>query len=90
MAAKKIVDEFFVKVRPITDYGKWSLAKEKRACEDVRLQILGECDVYDVTVETVSHFECEFCGQTSTTEEVYGCCKAADEEHWKIECEKNM
>lgn len=80
MAAIKKIDGFFVKVRPLIEFGVLTPNRDKQKCEDLRLEILGECDAYDATVETVSHFECEFCGDVWPDEKQWQCCDASIEE----------
>jgi len=83
MAAKKIVDRYYLDVEPDQNHWRSGCSKEEKlaACKRLYEEIIRHCDVLYVQVKYDSHFECEFCGAGLGGEDDYGCCDKSQEEH---------
>lgn len=86
MANKEIIDDWYVRVEPIPTGLKKNYSDIeyiKKACEALIPEIKRHTDAGYISLESDSHWECEFCGSEMASKDDYGCCDKSEEEHEK-------
>ena len=85
MSAKRIVDDYWLRVEPPSSQG-WSrrhttIEELEKECDALIPDIKKHCDIGYISLEYDSHYECTFCGSNLTDETDYGCCDESQKEH---------
>jgi hypothetical protein len=87
MAAKQVIDDWWVRVEPEGSFGwlrSYSTIEElKKGAQDLIPEIKRHCDIGYISLEYDGHYECEFCGSELASQDDWGCCEKSEKEHEK-------
>lgn len=83
MAARIVVDGFYVKLLP-WNYNSLTTNEERhKACEALALNLTSKYVPARISLEYEKHFECEFCGGFLMEKDVICYCGEAQEEYFR-------